>query len=182
MKRFAYVPTIPGPVLEVFDGDDIFEMHPDIGKKWRECPEMTIVGQVFDGTTYHDLAMPSVEALKSTKQQDLDQACAEQIMGGFASSALGVAHQYPSKPTDQANLTASVTAALVNQSVSGWETPFWCQSEGGNWDWVVHTADQIKQVGADCMAAVLAAQLKNKTLHTQLLAATTADEIAGINW
>lgn len=49
----------------------------------------------------------------------LSNACQEQIVSGFTSSALGVSHTYPSRQTDQLNLTASVATALIVQTTAG---------------------------------------------------------------
>lgn len=110
------------------------------------------------------------------------QACAAAIVGGFASSALGAAHTYPSKMTDQQNLMASVLDAFMNAAVDGWTTPFWCEDASGAWAWVPHTAAQIRQVGQDGKAAVLAAQSKAASLLAQIAAATTVDAVHAIAW
>jgi hypothetical protein len=123
---------------------------------------------------------PSLAKLRDDKAKALEMACAEQIVGGFQSNALGPAHTYPSKITDQMNLTASVTAGLVNTQ-AGWTTPFWCCDQAGVWAWLPHTFAQIKQVGEDAMAAVLAAQAKNAGLQAQI-AMATAEQLASIHW
>lgn len=126
---------------------------------------------------------PTLTELKALKSSELDRACAEQILAGFTSMALGAAFHYPSNLTDQANLTASVLDALVNASDSGWHTPFWCVQEGlDTWSWRSHTGPQIIQVGQDGKAAILATQGKNQTLQAALAAASDADQVAAITW
>ena len=50
---------------------------------------------------------------QATQTSLLSAACAAAIVAGFQSSALGVPYTYPSKATDQANLSASVISALL---------------------------------------------------------------------
>jgi hypothetical protein len=124
----------------------------------------------------------SLVAMKSWTAQEIEYACASQIVGGFDSMALGAQYRYPSKASDQANLTASVVDALVNQSDAAWRTPFWCADSAGVWAWRPHSAEQIKQVGRDGKAAVLAAQAKNASLQAQIAAAASPAELAEITW
>jgi hypothetical protein len=52
MKTFAFVPTVPGLVHEVFVGDQMFEVHEDIAVLWYEAPSGTKVGDQFDGSNW----------------------------------------------------------------------------------------------------------------------------------
>lgn len=121
---------------------------------------------------------------KLDKSTEISQACANQILGGQESTALGSAHTYPSKAVDQANLSASILDSLLpfNSSNVSYCTPFWCADSEGNWKWVNHTAAQIQQVGSDVKSAILAAQNKNVLLQQQIQNATTLDELNLIKW
>lgn len=114
------------------------------------------------------------EAL-NTKRKDvssaLTKACRQQIFSGFESSALGAAHTYPSKETDQANLQASVLASLFPGLPVDWTTPFWCCDAAGLWSLKPHTVAQIQQVGLDGKAAILSCIQRNEQLQQQVLAA-----------
>lgn len=129
--------------------------------------------------TQTPIAVSSAQALQS---ELLNSACASAITAGFTSSALGSPYTYPSKTTDQLNLTASYVSSLAPNLPSGWTTPFWCADATGKWAWVNHTAAQIQQVGIDGKAAILAFQSQNATLQAQVAAAATVDDVAKILW
>ncbi len=112
----------------------------------------------------------------------LSSACANAIVSGFTSNALGSAYTYPSKVTDQQNLTASVLASMLPSVAAGWTTPFWCADANGNWSWVSHTAAQIQQVGTDCKTAILAFQTQNATLAAEVTASTTVEAVQAVVW
>lgn len=125
---------------------------------------------------------PPLESVKAKRSAEIERDCAAQIIAGFACDALGQTHTYPSKPTDQANLTASVLDAVLAGDAPGWTTPFWCADAAGVWAWRQHTAAQIKAVGAAGKAAVLTAQARNATLQAQITAATAAAEVEAVKW
>ena len=112
----------------------------------------------------------------------ITQACAAAITSGFTSSALGSAHTYPSGLTDQANLTANVLSSLLPGLPSTWTTPQLCQDASGVWAYVAHTAAQIKQVGGDGKAAILASLTKKANLQAEIEAATTIAAVQAIVW
>src|ERR1035437_6239043 len=123
------------------------------------------------------------DATKTAKIAELRVACAKAIVGGFASSALGSTHNYPSQDLDQQNMAASVLASLLSDGlVSGWTTPFWCQDGSGAWAFVPHTATQIQQVGSDGKLFVMTAQQKLVTLSAEVMAATSDGAVAAIAW
>lgn len=112
----------------------------------------------------------------------LSAACQSAICAGFTSSALGVSHTYPSKMTDQQNLSASVISSLMPGLAPTWTTQFWCADTNGKWAWVNHTAAQIQQVGQDGKAAILAYMSKNAGFAEKVIAATTVAAVQAIIW
>lgn len=101
---------------------------------------------------------------------------------GFTSSALGFEYSYPSGLSDQANLTAVITASLIPGQPSGTTYLFWCTDPTGKAGFVAHTAAQIQQVGLDAMSAIIAAKQKQQTLAQQISTATAIDDVQTITW
>lgn len=89
----------------------------------------------------------SVDAIlqqyKDSKIAELSSKCHEQIISGFASSALGVEHIYPSDKEAQGNLQGAILDSVIDPSVT---TVNFKTVDSG---YLVHTVDQIKQVGKD---------------------------------
>ena len=138
---------------------------------------------VLDGSTPPNLiASPAnIPQLQAQKNQSLSSACSAAIMGGFASSALGSAHTYPSGGTDQANLATAAIAAVANASAAGWTTLLWCET-GGAWAMVSHTAAQVQQVAADWITFRTAKQQELIALKAGVTAASTAAAIQAFAW
>lgn len=124
---------------------------------------------------------PSLADIKAAKVSEITAACEAVIVSGFVSDALGVPHGYPCKLTDQANLMASVNASreIVDPD---WRAPFWCQDITGNWDYQLHTAEQIRKVGMDGYNATLVKLQRKGVLEAQIHAAETAEAVAAISW
>lgn len=116
------------------------------------------------------------------KADAISSCCADAILAGFVSSALGKPHTYPTKPNDQANLTGSVVRSFYPSVDADWRTPFWCADDDGAWEFRLHTAAQIQQVGDDAVAARLNCMGINEQLQAQILDAETPAEIAAITW
>ncbi|MFM0060628.1 hypothetical protein PQR64_33895 [Paraburkholderia phytofirmans] len=112
----------------------------------------------------------------------LSASCAAAIVAGFTSTALGSVYTYPSKLTDQQNLSASVLASLMPGLPANWMTPFWCEDAGGNWSFVSHTAQQIQRVGQDGKEAILACIEKNQTLVEEAKKATSIEDVLAVDW
>lgn len=49
IKKFARVPLIPGEVKEVYIGEKLFPMYPDLAKDWYEAPHDVIEGDIYNG-------------------------------------------------------------------------------------------------------------------------------------
>lgn len=141
---------------------------------------------VQPGWTYTDSTFappaPSLDDARATVLRALESGCAATILQGFRSTALGDTYRYPSKPTDQSNLQASVLASLFPGLAEDWTTPFWCQDTTGTWAYRPHTAAQIQQVGTDGKDAINACIAHKIALEQQVAKAKTLAEIEAITW
>lgn len=126
---------------------------------------------------------PTIEELRFSKANTVNEACRESIYAGFNSNALGAVHHYPAKDKDQANLVGSVTESLYPNLSAEWVTPFWCAvgNAEGEWAYRMHSAAQIQQVGTDAKAAIVAALTRNAQLQAQI-AVADAQALEAIEW
>ena len=126
-----------------------------------------------------DLPLTTVQAEQSAI---ITAACAKAITSGFSSSALGSLHTYPSKITDQQNISANVLASLLPGIASTWTTLQICQDSAGAWAYLPHTAAQIQQVAVDMKAWIQSCIAKKATLEASIAAATTNDQVEAVLW
>jgi hypothetical protein len=125
---------------------------------------------------------PTLDERKAAKLEAITQACAVSIVSGFTSNALGADNFYPSGPTDQVNLTASVAASREPGLPDTWRAPFYCRDAAGNWARVPHTAAQIQRVGMDGYNTIIAKMAVKDALEVQIMNATTAEEVDALQW
>lgn len=124
----------------------------------------------------------SLGQLQAEKVAELDAACSAAILAGFTSAALGTPHLYPAKPTDQANLQASVLSSMYPNLPADWSTPFWCANAEGEWAMRPHSATQIQQVGVDGKEAIIAAIQRKAGLEATVMAALTVEALSAVAW
>lgn len=121
----------------------------------------------------------------SFKSNELKAKCANAIISGCPSSALGEVFIYPTTPIDTQNLDNSALAALTAKidNVEGWTTPFWTfKPSDDTWDYRQHTADQIIQVAQDVKAYRVGLQSHYAELLGQVNEATTESQVLAIQW
>lgn len=137
-------------------------LPPNVYDKWDFTRNTWV-----DGRTLSDF--------QTEQAAQVGASCAAAIVTGVTSSALGAPHTYPTKLTDQANMTASVMDSVIpaNASNPNWTTQFWCEDAAGNWNWSPHTAAQIQQAGTDVKSAILGQQSKNAQLQAKIAAVGT---------
>lgn len=121
---------------------------------------------------------------RATQSQLVSASCQAAIVAGFSSPALGTAHTYPAKPTDQTNLAANVLSSLLPNLPTTWTTQQMCATQAVPpvWGYVAHTAAQIQQVGSDGKAAILAFLIKNANLQGQIQSASTVAAVQAVVW
>ena len=180
------VRIVNGKVAKVLPAARLALYPPHIQAEFIEAPDTVVVGDVFDGVTFHN-PQPSASDVAVVKVADLSAACRAQIISGYDSAALGAPHHYPAQEHDQVNMVASVTASLVPSLPVDWVAPFWCRDAVGAWAFRPHTAAQIQQAGIDGKTAITAALERNAMLAAQVQAIAAdagmvdADKIAAIN-
>jgi hypothetical protein len=172
--------------LGTLTGVSIYDILPDtLQENEYECTADQFVNpsilQLVDGVITMSNSAALLDA-QTVKAAELDVACANEIVSGFSSSALGSLHTYPSAMTDQQNLTASVVASMLPGITENWTIPFWCEDQTGTWDYIPHNATQIQQAGIDGKNAILTAMAKKKALVAQVLASETVDAVNSIAW
>lgn len=122
----------------------------------------------------------------STKKAELKStillACQRAIVGGFTSDALGSTHTYGSDMTDQQNLSANVMSSLMPDVTAEWYTPQLCADSEGVWDYRIHSATQIQQVGKDGKAAIMTYLVKKAQLFSAIESAVLLSQLDEIAW
>lgn len=152
------------------------------GFSWRavNSPDDMVDGERYSET----LPVPSLEVVRAEAINRIDAACAAAIVSGFGCDALvsGTAYTYPSKITDQSNLSASVLASVLPGIPEGWTTDFWCADPAGVWALRPHNAAQIQRVGMAVQEGILALIQKKAELEAQIDAATTMAAVQAVVW
>jgi hypothetical protein len=121
-----------------------------------------------------DTSNLSLDDLKDIQKDILSSSCETTITNGFSSDALGTAHYYQSKQSDQTNLLAAAH--------SGIDFEIQASLDGKNYPFVLHTTLQIQKVHD---AMVLHIQTCRKTLavlKTEIDNASTKEEVESIIW
>lgn len=119
---------------------------------------------------------------KGSKVAALSAACRSAITSGFESNALGEAHLYPSRETDQLNLAGGVADSLLSGGGDGWSTPFWCANQAGDWAMRMHTAEQIQQLGREAKARIVSLMQRNALLAEKVQQANSKAEVDQFEW
>lgn len=134
--------------------------------------------------TGHPVALPppapTLAELKAHKIEALRAACRAAIEGGASSSALGVAHTYPTDETSQLNLAGEVAAAILDGALG--QYAFLCADGAGIWARRPHTDVEIKAVGHDVRAHVKAQLAHLDAQRALVAAAATEAEVNGVAW
>lgn len=123
-----------------------------------------------------------LDSAKKAKMDELYSTCGEVIISGFMSNALGAPHLYPTKQTDQLNLTALVTLSMYPGVPQDWQERFWCKDANDVWDMRLHNGEQIRQVGADVSLGIKMSIKHKADLEALVQAATTVEEVNAISW
>lgn len=118
------------------------------------------------------LPLPTLSEVQVAQNVILAAACRSAIEAGFASSALGAAHTYGCKATDQANINLA--------AVSG--GGLWCADSTGAWAFTSHTAAQAQQVQKDMAAHIQAEQAHYAQQLAAVAAATTVSAVQAVVW
>ena len=181
----------PESAFDHFDGSVLFNPPPGVGfsthyvdgGEVKPYPEKPSPRHVFDyAAKAWTLPGSALADAKKDKCDELRKACRRAIIAGFTSDALGSEHTYPSDETDQANLSSSVLASMLPGNPNDWVTPFLCADAAGNWDYRNHTAAQMRKVGVDGKAAILAKLTAKAELFKTVMQAQSIEAVEAVAW
>lgn len=143
---------------------------------WVEIPPSKTVkfGFIYGKGGFTDPNVPDLPTAQKQQSAALSNACAAQILAGFASSALGVAYTYASDAVSQRNIL------LAAQSTKGGLLS--CQDASGVWSRQPHTQAQAQQVLEDFVGICDAARAKLGGLEVQVNTATTVAAAQTVMW
>lgn len=116
------------------------------------------------------------------KLNELRNTCESVIVAGAPSNALGTVYIYPTAMTDQLNLSGSILFSVLPDTPNTWQAPFICADEQGNWEYRMHTKEQIQQVGKDVMTFITSCTLKHNALRELVRSLKTPAEVAQVSW
>lgn len=117
-----------------------------------------------------------VSYLKDAKIAELNDACNQEILAGFTSSALGQPHTYGFDYEDQQNLNGQLAILMFDNTITSVN---WKTKDAGV---LTHTRDQFIQVCKDAEAFKRSRIEKFWNLKAQVQQATTEDQINAITW
>ena len=130
-------------------------------------------GQIWSNGQWVD-DIPTVLELRYTVQlAAVNQACLQEITGGFWSAALGDRYFYETQIEDQLNLTGLIVRGLGGV--------YLCRDQSGVSDFRNHSSDELLQVGNEFTEFKLQRLRKANELKQGLAAARWASNLDAIN-
>jgi hypothetical protein len=190
MARYArFNPSIPqpAPVIGWYDTDiftyphlprksELLEITDDeVWQTRRQTPKF-----VYNGRLIEQPPEIKLDDVKAEQINGLRKACQQAIIAGFASDALGSTKFYPAQLTDQHNLQASVTTAMLPNCHDNWKTPLWVKDHHGNWSMVMHTREQLHIVAFDCRNHIALKQMRLAELTANVHSSASVEAVQAI--
>ena len=127
---------------------------------------------VFEKKDFREL-----EEIRNEKIEEINKACEIEIISGFTSTALGDEYLYQSDRDDQLNLMGLVANQKDNYLKCGIY-----ENKKFNWDYKIHTIDQLKNVLADGAEYKLKILTKANILKNNINNSIPLEEIDRIIW
>lgn len=146
---------------------------------------------VWDGgdplPTEQELQNIALTDVKGIKIKQLSDTCAQAILDGFISPALGSPFKYDAEDVDQINLLGAVTATSPSaENPTGTSMMYAVRpvvnGVYGAKYYTLHTHAQLKQVVVDGAAYKLTCLQHFNELRNDVNAAATLEEVAAVVW
>lgn len=135
-----------------------------------------------------ELLQAQLTRIKKVKVRELSDACAEDIMSGFVSIALGSEHLYDSEDVDQINLIGATMMLNATSDTNGVEpsTPYAVRSivDGVTQpkQYLLHTRSQLQAVVIAGSAVKLYKLQKFNNKRDYINAALLISDVTAVNW
>jgi hypothetical protein len=132
----------------------------------------------------NELEAKMIDIAKEKKIEELSFACEQDIIGGFASSALGEPHMYDSEEVDQINLLGAIAAiSPMNGVPDGFAIYYACRHiSTGDKSYEEHTYMQLRGVLQDGSMFKLGKLQQFHMRRATVDACQSIAEIEAITW
>lgn len=120
----------------------------------------------------------SLDEVKSSQTAIVNNACANELLSGFKSSAVGAPHLYDSAIVDQLNFMQAYTISKVTNTA----VPYRIWNDDGSKAFYPHTATQFETAYQDGALVKAAALSKCATLKNSIASAVTVEAVEAIVW
>jgi hypothetical protein len=194
-------PVRPGSYIKPDLSTDL-KLLPSIKGKWWKIVDNKWThiddnrGKVFYNDDGHPVLITSLEPipaswsinkpqltfdkLKQAKHLELITLVEDEIISGIELDVLGQVYYYPTKLTDQINLSGLVIESLLIPSDDPYK--FWCRSNTGTWERLPHTKEQIQILGRAVAKKIKDAQNKYALKLDEVNSATLTSQLELIVW
>lgn len=123
-----------------------------------------------------NVEITSLEDLKTKKIEQLNYLCNQDILSGFASSALGIEHTYGFSYEDQQNIASMLTLMNADSTIT---STYWKTKDAGV---LLHTKDEFLVLCKDAQSHKQGKIATYWAKKSQVETLTSKDEIIAIIW
>jgi len=160
----------------------IFAYDNDISKEVLEAQIKKLLLTEISDDELSFFKKPTIEELKKRKISEIKKSCEREITNGFYSEALGEKHFYHSTIAEQSNLSALVALGVDNTFKS--QRVIVVEENEVLEERVMqnYTFEQLKDVLIDCVKHISTQINRKDKIKKTIHQASTAEELAKIEW
>lgn len=156
------ISAIPTPHIQITDA------------QWQEALSIGANYVDIENNTLLYIDPRTLDDLKKEKIDSINKSCEETITAGFGADALGEVYYYQSSRDDQINLQSYVTTDI--------DLPLKCSADNETFEFIEHTALQIKKVFDAFTIYKVETLYKANELKKQIDTAKTEEQLKDIVW
>ena len=139
---------------------------------------MDIVTKGISNASISGLVLSGIDGLRTVKYEEINNACATEIISGFSSDALGATYKYDSDIVDQINIQQATESIRDTQNTVLYKVT---NSEGVK-EFYSHTYQQLKKAMDDGVTSKLNALARCASIKSSIATTESIDQLNAIHW